>query len=399
MEFFDEILSRNIEEIYPNKKTLVERLNAKKQLRIYLGIDPSSTKIHLGNAIALRKLAEFQNLGHKIILLIGDFTGMIGDPTDRNATRRPLTKEEVLANAASYKEQAAKILNFSGKNPAEIRYNSHWLSKLNFEEIIKLTSHFTVKQMLERDMFQKRLAENKPIGLHEFLYPLMQGYDSVAMDIDIELGGSDQTFNMLIGRQLLKDLKGKEKFVLTLPLLEGTDGRKMSKSFANSIDLTDTPEDMFGKVMSLKDNLILKYFEMTTDISLGELKQIQKDLQTENPINFKKKLAYQIVEEYYGGEKAKEAQFKFEAEVQKGELPENIEEVEFEKQILPKPYHFFLTETGICESISEAQRLASQGGLYFDEQKVENSREMFDTTKSYVIVKAGKRNFKKIIFI
>ncbi len=297
MDFFDEITTRNIDTIYPSKKALIEKLSGKQKLKIYLGIDPSSTKIHLGNAIALRKLREFQNLGHKIILLIGDFTGMIGDPTDRNAARKPLTREEVLVNAADYKQQAEKILNFSGKNPAEVRYNSHWLSKLTFEEIIKLTAHFTVQQMLERDMFQKRLTENKPIGLHEFLYPLMQGYDSVAMDVDIEIGGSDQTFNMLVGRQLLRDLNGKEKFVITLPLLEGTDGRKMSKSFNNSIDLTDTPNDIYGKIMSLKDDLILKFFEMTTEIPIGELKAIRNKFKENNPINLKKKLAFTIVEQ------------------------------------------------------------------------------------------------------
>ncbi|MDO8260626.1 MAG: tyrosine--tRNA ligase, partial [Candidatus Magasanikbacteria bacterium] len=398
MDFFDEITTRNVNEIYPNKKTFIEKLSGKQKLKIYLGIDPSSPKIHLGNAIALRKLREFQNLGHQVILLIGDFTGMIGDPTDRNAIRKPLTKEEVLSNANNYKKQAEKILNFSGKNPAEILYNSHWLAKLTFEEIIKLAAHFTVKQMLERDMFQKRLAENKPIGLHEFLYPLMQGYDSVAMNIDVEIGGSDQTFNMLIGRQLMQNLNGKEKFVITLPLLEGTDGRKMSKSFNNSIDLTDSPTDIYGKIMSLKDELILKYFEMTTDIALGELKSIRNIIKSENPINTKKKLAFTLVEQYYSTADAQIAQEEFEQVVQKKDLPSQIEEIEFPRKILPKPFHFFLTETGMCESISDAVRLASQGAVYFDENRVENCREMFNTKKTNITIKAGKRNFKKLIF-
>ena len=398
MDFFDEITTRNVDTIYPSKKALVEKLSGKQKLKIYLGIDPSSTKIHLGNAIALRKLKEFQNLGHQVILLIGDFTGMIGDPTDRNAARKPLTKEEVLANAATYKKQAEKILNFSGKNPAEVLYNSHWLSKLTFEKIVKLSSHFTVQQMLERDMFQKRLSENKPIGLHEFLYPLMQGYDSVAMNVDIEIGGSDQTFNMLVGRALLRDLNGKEKFVITLPLLEGTDSRKMSKSFNNSIDLTETPNDMYGKVMSLKDDLILKFFEMTTDISQGELKAIRNKIKVDNPINLKKKLAFTLVEQYFDTETAKKAQAQFERVVQKKEMPELIEEIEFSRNILPKPYHFFLTETGMCESVSEAARLASQAAVYFNSEGIENIREMFNTELSELTIKAGKRNFKKIIF-
>lgn len=398
MDFFDEIATRNVDTIYPSKKALIEKLSGKQKLKIYLGIDPSSTKIHLGNAIALRKLKEFQNLGHQVILLIGDFTGMIGDPTDRNAARKPLTKEEVLANAADYKKQAEKILNFSGKNPAEVLYNSHWLAKLTFAEIVKLSSHFTVQQMLERDMFQKRLSENKPIGLHEFLYPLMQGYDSVAMNVDIEIGGSDQTFNMLVGRALLRDLNGKEKFVITLPLLEGTDSRKMSKTFNNSIDLTDTPNDMYGKVMSLKDDLILKFFEMTTDISLIELEAIRNKIKVDNPINLKKKLAFTLVEQYFDKETAKKAQAQFEMVVQKKEIPELIEEIEFSRNILPKPYHFFLTETGMCESVSEAARLASQAAVYFNFERIENIREMFNTELSELTIKAGKRNFKKIIF-
>ena len=398
MNFFDDIVNRNVENIYPSKKLLLEKLSGKEKLKIYLGIDPSSTKIHLGNAIALQKLKEFQNLGHMVILLIGDFTGMIGDPTDRNAIRKPLTRDEVLANANDYKVQAAKILNFSGKNPASIAYNSHWLSKLTFEEIVKLSGHFTVQQMLERDMFQKRLAEKKPIGLHEFLYPLMQGYDSVAMDVDIEIGGSDQTFNMLVGRQLMREINGKEKIVITLPLLEGTDGRKMSKSFNNGIDLTATPNEMFGKIMSLKDELILKYFEMTTNIPLAELKEIRSELKTENPIKLKKKLAFTLVELYNDTTKAKEAEDEFEKVVQNKEVPKFIEEIEFSRKLLPKPIHFFLTETGMCESVSEASRTANQGGLTIDGKRVENVREMFNTDKDEVVVKLGKRNFKKLIF-
>lgn len=398
MDFFNDLVTRNIDTIYPNKKALVEKLSGKQKLKIYLGIDPSSTKIHLGNAIALRKLREFQNLGHQVILLVGDFTGMIGDPTDKNSTRVPLTREEVLSNSEGYKQQAAKILNFSGKNPASLVFNSQWLGKLNFEEIVKLSSHFTVQQMLERDMFQKRLIDKKPIGLHEFLYPLMQGYDSVAMGVDIEIGGTDQTFNMLVGRQLVRDLSGKEKFVITLPLLEGSDGRKMSKSFNNSINLTDPPSEMYGKIMAIKDELILKYFEMCTDISLAELKQIKTKLEKENPINLKKELAQKIVGLYSNSEEAETAQKEFESVVQKKEIPTMLEEIEVSKNVLPKPYHFFLTESGMCESVSEAVRLASQGGLYFDNQKVENARDLFNTTKAAVTIKAGKRNFKKIVF-
>lgn len=399
MEYFSSIVDRNVEKVYPSKELLTSKLSAKTKLKIYLGIDPSSPKIHIGNAIALRKLAEFQNLGHKIFLLIGDFTGMIGDPTGRDALRKPLTREEVLQNSQNYKEQASKILKFTGKNPAEIVYNSKWLSKLNFEDIVKLSGHFTVQQMLERDMFQKRITEGRPIGLHEFLYPLMQGYDSVALDIDMEVGGSDQTFNMLIGRNLLKDLKGKDKLVLALPLLEGTDGRKMSKSYGNTIDITDSPNEMFGKIMSLKDALVLKYFELCTNVSLEELKVIQKRLQKENPINIKKELALDIVGQFHSEELSKKAEEEFERTVQHKETPTEVEEIEFSKKILPKPYTFFLVETGLCASNSESLRLASQGGVFFDDQAISNPRILFNPTKNSVLIKAGKRKYKIVKFI
>ena len=399
MNYFDELLTRNVSTIYPNKEAFLKRLGSNTKLKIYLGIDPSSPKIHLGNAIALRKLAEFQNLGHKIILLIGDFTGMIGDPTDRNSARQPLTREQVLENSKSYRRQAEKILNFKGKNPAEIVYNSTWLSKLNFEEVIKLAGHFTIQQLLERDMFQERLKNNKPIGLHEFLYPLMQGYDSVAMDVDLEVGGSDQTFNMLIGRELQWELHGKEKFVLTLPLLEGTDGRKMSKSFGNTIDIDEIPENMFGKLMGIKDELIWKYFEMCTDLDTQTLKRLRKNSEKENPIDLKKKLAFEITKIYQGEDEATQAQAQFEFVVQKKQLPKNIVEVEFSKDLLPKSYLYFLVETGLCESNSQAIRLAEQGGVEFDGNRVTDPRENFATVKESVIIRAGKRNYIRLKFV
>lgn len=399
MNYLEEILNRNTAKIFPNKKDLLAKLQTSKKLRIYLGIDPSSSKIHLGNAIALRKLAEFQNLGHKIILLIGDFTGMIGDPTDKSATRLPLTREQVLENAKDYKNQSAKILNFSGKNPAEIAYNSTWLANLNFSEIVKLSSNFTVSQLLERDMFQERMKKNKPIGLHEFLYPVMQGYDSVMLDVDMEVGGTDQTFNMLVGRHLQKLLNNKEKFVLTLPLLEGLDGRKMSKSFNNSIDIDEKPIDMFGKLMGIDDNLVQKYFEMCTDLSLVEIEEIKKQLAKNNPIEFKKKLAHEVTRIYHGEAEANAAEKYFEEVIQRGSLPKEIEEVKFAKETLPKPYLYFLIETGLCRSNSEAIRLGQQGGISFDNQKITNVQENFSTDKNSVIIKVGKRRFITVKFI
>lgn len=398
MQIPPELLEKNIDSIYPSKEEFERKLESSDSLKIYLGIDPSSPKIHLGHAIILSKLREFQKLGHEVILLVGDFTGMIGDPTDKSATRKQLTRGEVVANSETYLDQAAKILDFEGENKAKIEFNSKWLDKLTMKEIIDLTSRFTIQQFLERDMFQKRIAEKKPIGVHEFLYPLMQGYDSVALETDIEIGGTDQTFNMLVGRQLLKEFKNKEKFVLTTPLLEGTDGRKMSKSFENTVDLTDDPVNMYGKIMSLKDELIWKYFEMVTDLSVEELGKLRTETKDENPINLKKKLAFTLVSRFHSQEKAKEAESEFTKVVQEKGLPSVIEEIEFEKEILPKPYSFFLTETGLCESTSEAIRLGEQGGVFFDDDKITNVRDLFETNKSSIVVRAGKRKFKTLIF-
>ncbi|HUW71751.1 MAG TPA: tyrosine--tRNA ligase, partial [Candidatus Humimicrobiaceae bacterium] len=247
----EQALTRGVAAIYPNRKSLEKVLGSGKRLRIYNGIDPSNPNIHLGNALSLWKMRHFQELGHKTVLLIGDFTGRIGDPSDKKAVRLRLSRQEVLENAKTYQEQAAKILDFKSKtNPCGIEFNSEWLDKLSNKEVIELAGCFTVQRLIERDLFQRRLKEKKPIGLHEFLYPLYQGYDSVAMDVDMEIGGNDQTFNMLVGRDLLKIYKNKEKFALTVPLLEGTDGRKMSKSWGNVINLTDSADNMFGKVMS-----------------------------------------------------------------------------------------------------------------------------------------------------
>ncbi len=399
MDFFDEIISRNIENIYPSKEAFLKRLSSEKKLKIYLGIDPSSPRIHLGNAIPLRKLAEFQNLGHEIILLIGDFTGMIGDPTGKDTTRVPLTSEQVLENSKDYQKQASKILNFTGKNKAKIAYNSHWLSKINFAELIKLASHFTVQQMLERDMFQKRLKENNPISIHEFLYPIMQGYDSVNLDVDLEIGGTDQTFNMLVGRELQKKFNDKEKFVITLPLLEGTDGRKMSKSYGNTIDIDEKPFEMYRQVMAVEDKLIWRYFDLATNLSVEELKKLRNSEKDKNPLELKKKLARTIVSMYHDQDLAEKAEAEFEKVVQGGETPTEVEEFEFAKSILPKPYLYFLVETSMVKSNSEAARLASQGGIEFDGQKITDLKEDFNPEKSTVLIRAGKRKFSRVSFV
>ena len=397
----NQLLEKNIDSIYPSRDALEAKLKSDKQLKIYLGIDPTSPEIHIGNAIALWKLKEFQSAGHTVILLVGDFTGMVGDPSDKTATRKKLTREEVLTNAKTYKDQASKILNFSGKNPARLEFNSAWLSKLTFEDIIELSANFTVQQMIERDMFQKRLEEKKPIGIHEFLYPLMQGYDSVAMDIDIELGGTDQAFNMLIGRTLTKIIKSKEKFVLTLPLLEGTDGRKMSKSYDNTIALNDSPNNMYGKIMSLKDELIVKYFELCTDMEEKDLKHSKHQLEDKsvNPMDLKKKLAFEITKRYHGKSEAEKAEKEFVRVFQKRGGPSEIQEITLSKSILPISYAALANASGATPSVSAAVSLSENRGLKVDRNIITDPREMFSEPSSMgTVIDIGKRKSVKIIW-
>src|SRR3989344_1673780 len=319
----EKILNRGVENVYHSKEALKKVLESGKKLVIYLGIDPTGSTLHIGHGVALKKLRAFQDLGHKIILLIGDYTALIGDPTDKDKTRPVLTHEEIMKNSACFKKQASAILSFDGENPAELKYNGEWLSKLTFEETIRLASHFTVGQMIEREMFARRIKEGKPIHLHEFLYPLMQGYDSVAMDVDMEIGGNDQTFNMLSGRTLMKQMKNKEKFVLTTKLLIDPQGRKMGKSEGNMMTLADSPEDMFGKVMSWPDGRIALGFELYTDLPMSEI----ESRTLENPMEAKKELARNIVETYHGKEKALSAMNFFERAHQKRETPKEAPEI------------------------------------------------------------------------
>ncbi|OGJ12066.1 tyrosine--tRNA ligase, partial [Candidatus Nomurabacteria bacterium RIFOXYC2_FULL_36_8] len=292
----DELLTRGISFIYPTKEFLENKIKKGEKLTIYLGIDPTGPTLHLGHAIPIKKLSEFQKAGHQIILLMGDFTAMIGDPTDKGAARKQLTHKEVTSNLKNYKKQASSLISFTGKNPAKITFNSTWLGKMNFEKVISLASNMTVQQMLERDMFEKRMKEGKPIYLHEFLYPLMQGYDSVAMDVDGEIGGNDQTFNMLCGRDLMKTMKNKEKFVITMKLLEDNSGKKMGKTEGNMIALSDSPEEMYGKVMSWTDGMIIPGFELCTNIPTFEIEKMSKDIHSNlvNPKDLKIRLAREI---------------------------------------------------------------------------------------------------------
>jgi len=307
-EKIEDLLSRGVENIYPDKESLRRVLMSEKKIRLYHGIDPTGGSLHLGHLIQLRKIKGFQELGHEVIILIGDFTAQIGDPTDKMAVRKKLTHKEVLENAKDYKKQIGRILEIKGENAVKFVYNSKWLAKLSFADLIELTSNFTAQQTLARDMFKKRIAENKDLYLHEFLYPAMQAYDSVVLDVDLEIGGSDQMFNMLAGRTLMKKMKNKEKFVITTKLLEDPSGKKMGKTEGNVIWLSDSPEEMFGKVMNWTDEMIIIGFELLTDITVGGIEIFRKALEEgENPRNIKFKLAEKVVEGFYGETKALKA--------------------------------------------------------------------------------------------
>jgi len=324
----DEFLSRGIEMVYPNKDFVRAKMLRGERLSMYLGIDPTGPTLHLGHAINLKKMADFQALGHQAILLIGDFTAMIGDPTDKTATRKQLTRKEVLANAKFYKKQASTFLKFSGSNKAKLLYNSKWLSKMKFTEVLNLASKVTVDQMLKRDMFEKRIAEAKPLYIHEIMYPLLQGYDSVAMNVDGEIGGNDQTFNMLMGRDLSKNILNKEKFVISMKLLVDPSGKKMGKTEGNMVSLDQSAQEMFGKVLSWTDDLIVPALELCTNISFADISEIKKSLEGgANPKNIKVRLAKEIVALYHGKVAADDAEKNFENMFKKGELPESIKPV------------------------------------------------------------------------
>lgn len=383
----NELLTRGVENIYPTREFLEKKLKSGERLTLYTGYDPTAPALHIGNAITMMKLRQFQELGHHVIMLIGDFTGLIGDPTDKTAARKQQTREEVKKNFSGWKKQAAAILDFEGDNPVEIKYNSEWLSKLNFADVLELSSHFTVQRMLERDMFEKRVKEEKPVYVHEFMYPIMQGYDSVAMDVDGEIGGNDQTFNMLTGRDLMKDLKNKEKFVLTTKLLTDTSGKKMGKSEGNIIALTDSPEDMFGKVMSWTDGMILGGFELCTTIPMDEVNKIIKE--NSNPRDQKVRLAYEVVKTFTNEKSANAAKENFISQFSKKEIPDDMPEVSA-KNIIDA-----LVGAKICKSKSEARQVIDQGGVKINEKKVE-AGDYTASLKSGDIVQKGSRWFVKI---
>jgi len=388
----EEVLIKGVEEILPNKEQL-KNLMMKRKIRIYLGIDPTSPQLHLGHAIALRKLKDFQDLGHEVILLFGTFTARIGDPSGRDKKRKPLTPSQIEKNMKTYKDQSSKILDFSR---VKIKGNADWLEKLNFNDLVKIASQFTISRLLERDMFQERIRAGGEVWLNELMYPLMQGYDSVAMDVDLEIGSSDQLFNALVGRKLQKIFRNKEKFILITPMLLGLDGRKMSKTYGNTVNLTDPPAEMYGKLMSLKDELILLYFQLCTNLPLKEIKEIERELRRKeiNPIEAKSRLAREIVTIYHGWEKAEEAEKEFNRVFREKKLPLKIPVI----QIKEKKLNILelLTKTKLISSKSEAKRLILQKAVKINGVLKENWQEIIEIKKEMVI-KVGKRRFKKIV--
>ena len=388
----EEVLIKGVERILPSKEEL-KNLMMKRKIRLYLGIDPTSPQLHLGHAIALRKLKDFQDLGHEVILLFGTFTARIGDPSGRDKKRKPLTPSQIEKNMKTYKDQSSKILDFSR---VKIKGNADWLEKLDFNDLVKISSQFTISRLLERDMFQERIKAGGEVWLNELMYPLMQGYDSVAMDVDLEIGSSDQLFNALVGRKLQKIFRNKEKFILITPMLLGLDGRKMSKTYGNTVNLTDPPSEMYGKLMSLKDELILLYFQLCTNLPLKEIKEIERKLSKKeiNPIEAKSRLAKEIVTIYHGGKKAEEAEKEFNRVFRERKLPLKIPVV----QIKEKKLNILelLTKTKLISSKSEAKRLILQKAVKINGVLKENWQEIIEIKKEMVI-KVGKRRFKKIV--
>lgn len=390
----EEILNRGVANIIPGKEELRKALQSGKKLNVYLGIDPTSTKIHLGHAVPLRRLQLLVDLGHNVTFLIGDFTALIGDTSDKESERPVLTYEQIEENFATYKRQASKFLDFS---KVRVVHNSEWLDKLTFGEIIKLCRHFSLNDFISRELIKKRLTEGKSVSLPEVLYPVMQGYDSWFMDTDIQLGGTDQVFNMQAGRTLQKNLRGKESFIIENAFLPGTDGRKMSKTWGNGIWLEDTPEDVYGKVMSISDSVINDYFVLATSTLMVEVEGFAKRLvDGENPMLIKKELARTIVTEMYDESQATPSAEYFEKTVVEkmpsGEIPTLVS-----NEMTVDDLFTNLIEMKWLTSKSEAKRLLEQGGIYLNETRVKKNAVKLDLIKGENIVRVGKRRYLKIV--
>ena len=389
------LISRGVEEILPEdalKVKLKKSISSKTPLNVKLGCDPSRADLHVGHGVVLRKLRHFQDLGHQAILVIGDFTAMIGDPSGRNKTRPQLSLEEAKVNAQSYIDQAEKILDI---DTLKIVFNSTWLNSMNFSDVIRLASHYTVARMLERDDFTKRYQSEIPISIHEFMYPLAQGMDSVELKADVELGGTDQKFNLLVGRDLQREYEQDPQAIITCPLLEGTDGiEKMSKSYGNDIGLNDSPEDMYGKTMSIKDDMIIKYFTLAADADENLLNQVKKDLSDSsfNPRDSKRLLGRCLVELYYNRDLALQAEQHFDQVIVNKDNPDNMSEFSLKKDM---KIIEVLHSSDLVSSKSEARRLLNQGAIRIEGEKVSDMDMILSNGTEYII-KVGKRRFLKV---
>ena len=391
------LISHGVADLLPEdefKKKLEKAVATNTPLIVKLGLDPTAPDIHLGHTVVLRKLKLFQDFGHKVIILIGDFTARIGDPTGKSVTRPPLTEEQVITNAKTYQEQIFKVLD---PEKTEVRFNSEWLSKLDFADVLKLASKYTVARMLERDDFHKRYTEGRPISIHEFMYPLMQGYDSIALKADVEFGGTDQTFNLLMGRHLQGEEGMPEQTIITMPILEGLDGvQKMSKSLGNYIGISEAPSEMYGKAMSIPDELMMRYFMLVTDMSIEEQEQLNKDLESgaAHPRDVKMKLAHTIVRLYHGEEAANFGQDEFVRVFQKHAMPTDIPE--YKVAITEEPVFVpqLLSDAGLTASNGEARRSIKAGAFKIDGEKC---NEEHIVLKDGMVLQVGKRKFIKIV--
>ncbi len=392
-----ELISRGTEEVIPLndlRKKLEKSISDNKPLTVKLGCDPSRPDLHIGHGVVLQKLRDFQDLGHQAVLVIGDFTAMIGDPSERNKTRPQLTLEEAKVNAKSYIEQSKVLLDVKR---LKVIFNSTWLNKMNFEDVIKLSSKYTVARMIERDDFTKRFESETPISMHEFLYPLAQAMDSVEINADVELGGTDQKFNLLVGRDIQREYGQNPQSIITLPLLEGTDGvEKMSKSYDNYIALDDSPEDMYGKIMSINDSMILKYYKLAVFADrkkINEVKSLLKD-DTNNPRDIKRTLAKDLVKKYYSEEEADQAQSSFDQIFVKRDNPENMQvrKINSDVGLLE-----LLTEEGLVASKGEGKRLLNQNAIKINGQVCNDINFVISSSEEEFVIKVGKRRFLKVI--
>jgi tyrosyl-tRNA synthetase len=386
-------IRRGADEILVEKE-LIEKLESGKPLRIKAGFDPTAPDLHLGHTVLLNKLKQFQDMGHQILFLIGDFTGMIGDPTGKNVTRQPLTPEQVKQNAVTYQEQVFKILD---REKTEVVFNSHWMNDMSSADMIRLASNHTVARMLERDDFHKRYTNGQPIAIHEFLYPLIQGYDSVVLEADVELGGTDQKFNLLMGRELQKSYGKPAQCILTMPILEGLDGvQKMSKSLNNYIGINDSPKDIFGKLMSISDDLMWRYIELLSFRNVTEIDEWRQQVeQGRNPVEIKKEFAEEMVARFHGEQAGSDARLGFENQFKKGELPDDIPDLTLSVGAEGMLIANVLKEAGLTSSTSDAMRMIKQGAVKIDGEKV-SDKSMLIQAGLEGVFQVGKRKFARI---